>query len=67
MEDEEEADAEAEGTDMHDEEKAKADTLAQLQAEKAALDLPARAKVKRESPVWKGLLRSKGEYNPLYF
>ena len=51
----------AEDTELQDEEKAKAETLAQLQAEKAALDLPARAKVKRGSPVWKGILRSKGK------
>ena len=51
----------AEDAEMQDEEKAKAETLAQLQAEKAALDLPARAKVKRGSPVWKGILRSKGK------
>ncbi|WVQ75149.1 hypothetical protein IAR50_004758 [Cryptococcus sp. DSM 104548] len=31
-----------------------------MQKEKAELDLPGRAKAKRASPVWKGLLRSKG-------
>lgn len=43
-----------------DEEKAKQETFEQLQREKAEMDLPLRAKNKRESPVWKGLLRSKG-------
>jgi hypothetical protein len=57
----EDAESETEDAEMYDEEKAKAETLRQLQADKAALDLPARAKVKRESPVWKGLLRSKGK------
>jgi hypothetical protein len=45
---------------MQDKAKEKSETLARLQAEKAALDLPARAAFKRVSPVWKGLLRSKG-------
>lgn len=43
-----------------DEEQAKLDALARMEAEKAELDLPSRAKFKRESPVWKGVLRSKG-------
>jgi hypothetical protein len=55
------AESETEDAEMYDEEKAKAETLRQLQADKAALDLPARAKVKRESLMWKGLLRSKGK------
>jgi len=57
----EEADiAEPEDVEMRDETKEKSETLARLLAEKAALDLPARAAFKRASPVWKGLLRSKG-------
>lgn len=35
--------------------------MASMRAEKEELDLPARAKFKRESQIWKGLLRSKGE------
>ena len=57
----EEADiSEPEDVEMRDETKEKSENLARLQAEKAALDLPARAAFKRASPVWKGLLRSKG-------
>lgn len=37
-----------------------------MRAEKEELDLPARAKFKRESPVWKGLMRSKGEFGAMY-
>lgn len=56
----EEADAE-----MYDEDKAKQEAYDKLQEAKAELDLPGRAKCKRESPVWKGLLRSKGEQYPI--
>lgn len=38
----------------------KAEILARLQAEKEALDLPSRIAFKRASPIWKGILRSKG-------
>jgi G3E family GTPase len=43
-----------------DEETRKANALEEMEKTKAELDLPSRAKAKRESPVWKGLLRSKG-------
>lgn len=43
-----------------DEEKAKEEALARMEEQKAELNLPARAKCKRESPIWKGVLRSKG-------
>jgi hypothetical protein len=39
----------------------KAARIEAMRAEKEELDLPARAKFKRESPIWKGLLRSKGQ------
>lgn len=42
------------------EEEGKQAMFDQMQKEKAELDLPGRAKYKRESPIWKGLLRSKG-------
>lgn len=42
------------------EEEGKQAMFEQMQKEKAELDLPGRAKYKRESPIWKGLLRSKG-------
>lgn len=48
---------------MYDEDKAKQEAYDKLQEAKADLDLPGRAKFKRESPVWKGLLRSKGKQN----
>lgn len=35
-----------------------------MKAEKEELNLPERAKFKRESPVWKGLMRSKGNLFP---
>lgn len=50
----------AEGDIEMDEEKAKEEALARMEEQKAELDLPARAKCKRESPIWKGVLRSKG-------
>jgi G3E family GTPase len=34
--------------------------LARMKAEKDAMNLPARAEFKKASPVWKGVLRSKG-------
>jgi len=43
-----------------DDEQAKDDALTKMQAQKAELDLPARAACKKISPVWKGVLRSKG-------
>lgn len=39
----------------------KAARIEAMRAEKEELDLPGRAKFKRESPIWKGLMRSKGE------
>jgi G3E family GTPase len=35
-------------------------TLARMKAEKDAMNLPARAEFKKASPIWKGVLRSKG-------
>ncbi|OCF61360.1 cobalamin synthesis protein [Kwoniella mangroviensis CBS 10435] len=62
-EDEEDEDGEGEGEDEDvemDEEKLKAQRLEEMKAEKEALDLPSKVKFKRESKVWKGVLRSKG-------
>lgn len=59
----EEADIEMDTSDKDTEEpkeETKAEILARLQAEKEALDLPARIAFKRASPVWSGVLRSKG-------
>lgn len=39
----------------------KAKKIQAMKAEKEELNLPERAKFKRESPVWKGLMRSKGK------
>lgn len=72
--DDEEDEGEEEGTesggdendDRMEEKDAQADeetpqqALSRMQAEKEALDLPARAAFKRQSLVWKGVLRSKG-------
>lgn len=63
--DEEDADSTNEDEDGADTEETeveetKDEILARLQQEKAELDLPARAAAKRASPVFKGLLRSKG-------
>jgi hypothetical protein len=51
-------DSESGESDDDEPERTAAQTLVE---EKAALDLPARAQFKREHPVWKTLLRSKGE------
>ena len=66
-EDDEEEGAEGEACALNgdgdvemDEDKAKEEALARMEEQKAELDLPARAKCKRESPIWKGVLRSKG-------
>jgi G3E family GTPase len=62
-EDGKEAGVKGEGDDKAadvDPEQQKLEDLAEVEAQKAALDLPARAKFKRGSPVWKGVLRSKG-------
>ena len=59
--DEDEDDSEADASGDDEPEPTAAELLAE---EKAALDLPARAKFKREHPVWKTLLRSKGESGP---
>jgi G3E family GTPase len=56
--DEQAKDEEAE--EEEEKEETKAEILARLQAEKEALDLPARIAYKRASPVWSGVLRSKG-------
>jgi G3E family GTPase len=54
-------DEEAEGEeDEEEEEETKDQIFARLQAEKEELDLPSRIKFKRNSPIWKGVLRSKG-------
>ena len=58
MEEEEEEDSE-EGEKM-DEDKMREEQLEAMRKEKEELDLPSRAAFKRASPVWKGLLRSKG-------
>ena len=50
-EDEEEEDEEDETPEQ---------ALARMKAEKDAMNLPARAEFKKSSPVWKGVLRSKG-------
>ena len=42
------------------EDQAKLEALAKMEEQKADLDLPSRAANKRASPVWKGVLRSKG-------
>ncbi|WWC64496.1 uncharacterized protein I303_107106 [Kwoniella dejecticola CBS 10117] len=54
-----EGEDEAEDVEM-DEDKLKAQRLEEMKAEKEALDLPSKLKFKKESPVWKGVLRSKG-------
>jgi len=66
-EDDEEEGAEGEACALNgdgdvdmDEDKVKEEALARMEEQKAELDLPARAKCKRESPIWKGVLRSKG-------
>lgn len=43
-----------------DEEETPEQALARMKAEKDAMNLPARAEFKKTSPVWKGVLRSKG-------
>lgn len=43
-----------------EEEEDKDQVFARLQKEKEELDLPARIAFKRASPIWKGVLRSKG-------
>ncbi|WVQ66915.1 uncharacterized protein L199_005106 [Kwoniella botswanensis] len=60
-EDGEEGEGEGEDEDVEmDEEKLKAQRLEEMKAEKEALDLPSKVEFKRESKVWKGVLRSKG-------
>lgn len=44
----------------------KAARLEAMRAEKEELDLPGRARFKRESPIWKGLMRSKGQSLAIY-
>ncbi|AFR95285.2 cobalamin synthesis protein [Cryptococcus neoformans C23] len=65
LEDDEDQDSDEEDEDDEmiqelTEEEGKQAMFEQMQKEKAELDLPGRAKYKRESPIWKGLLRSKG-------
>ena len=43
-----------------EEEETPEQALARMKAEKDAMNLPARAECKKASPVWKGVLRSKG-------
>jgi G3E family GTPase len=43
-----------------DDEETPEQALARMKAEKDAMNLPARAEFKKASPVWKGVLRSKG-------
>jgi hypothetical protein len=43
-----------------EEEETPEEALARMKAEKEAMNLPARAEFKKASPVWKGVLRSKG-------
>jgi hypothetical protein len=43
-----------------EEEETPEQALARMKAEKEAMNLPARAEFKKASPVWKGVLRSKG-------
>jgi G3E family GTPase len=59
-EDEDEENAEGDTEMGKTDEERKEETYARLQEEKAKLDLPSRAIFKRASPLWKGLLRSKG-------
>ncbi|WVO13634.1 hypothetical protein L204_101255 [Cryptococcus depauperatus] len=63
-EDDEDSDDDSENDDDDelelDEEEAKKQLWERMQKEKEELNLPARAKNKKESPVWKGVLRSKG-------
>lgn len=56
--DHEMADAEVEPDE--DEDETPEEALARMKAEKEAMNLPARAEFKKSSPVWKGVLRSKG-------
>lgn len=63
--DEEGEEGEGEDGDMEveqekSEDQRKEEALAEMEKQKAILNLPARAKAKRESKVWKGVLRSKG-------
>lgn len=65
-EEDEDGDLEMDGNadDRDDEEEVDEETpeqaLERMQAEKEALNLPARAEFKRSSPIWEGVLRSKG-------
>lgn len=52
--------AEVEDDDEEEEEETPEQALARMKAEKEAMNLPARAEFKKASPVWKGVLRSKG-------
>ncbi|WWC91819.1 uncharacterized protein L201_006766 [Kwoniella dendrophila CBS 6074] len=60
-EDDDDEEEEEEGDDVEmDEDKLKQIRLEEMKAEKEALDLPSKVAFKRESKVWKGVLRSKG-------
>jgi G3E family GTPase len=50
----------AEDEAEEEEEETPEQALARMKAEKDAMNLPARAEFKKASPVWKGVLRSKG-------
>lgn len=52
--------AEVEDDDEKEEEETPEQAMARMKAEKEAMNLPARAEFKKASPVWKGVLRSKG-------
>jgi hypothetical protein len=55
-----EGEEEEEEEEEEDEEETPEEMLARMKAEKDAMNLPARAEFKKNSPVWKGVLRSKG-------
>lgn len=64
--DEEDGESESGSEDSEWEDDVKEKTAAEtLAEEKEALDLPGRAAFKREHPVWKTLLRSKGAWSLL--
>ena len=60
MEDEEEEEDEEDEEEEEEEEESPEETLARMKEEKEAMNLPARAAYKKQSDVWKGVLRSKG-------
>jgi len=55
-----EASGDEDDEEEEEEDETPEEALARMKAEKEAMNLPARAEFKKASPVWKGVLRSKG-------